>query len=63
MNRESVDNCVRMIEPALLAYRLECLDPTPVNLEEGSMKEASILLLDTFLNVILWYGENIQAWE
>ena len=51
-----------MIQPALLAYSLECIEPKAVNLDQREMKESSILLLDTFLNVVLWYGENVYSW-
>lgn len=52
-----------MIQPALLAYSLECIEPTAVNLDQNEMKDSSVLLLDTFFNVVLWHGENVHSWE
>lgn len=62
LNRESVLNCVTMIQPALLRYHLDNLDPEAVLLDEEEMKEDTILLLDSYFNVIEWYGDNIQSW-
>ena len=34
MNRETMENCLTMIQPALLAYSLECIEPKAVNLDQ-----------------------------
>lgn len=51
-----------MIQPALLKYSLENNEPTPVALDEEEMQEEVILLLDSYFNVIEWYGAHCQNW-
>jgi protein transport protein SEC23 len=45
-----------MIQPALIMYTVD--DPTPrtVELDLMNMKEDVILLLDSYFNVLIWYG-------
>ena len=62
LNRESVINSIFMIQPALLKYSLENLEPVPVSLAEEEMQDEVILLLDSYFNVIEWYGTNCQNW-
>jgi hypothetical protein len=45
-----------MIQPILLKYTLENLEPEPVPLDEEEMGANVILLLDSYFNVIEWYG-------
>lgn len=52
-----------MIQPALLQYTLEDLAPAPVMLDEESMREDVILLLDSYFVVILWQGQHVKGWE
>lgn len=52
-----------MIQPALLKYSLENYEPVPVSLDEEEMQDEVILLLDSYFNVIEWYGANCQNWE
>lgn len=63
LNRESVTNCTTMIQPVLLSYRLDNLEPEPVPLDEEEMAEEVVLLLDSYFNVIEWYGPNIHSWH
>jgi hypothetical protein len=51
-----------MIQPALLKYSLDNTDPVPVPLDEEEMTDDVILLLDSYFNVIEWYGENAENW-
>jgi hypothetical protein len=51
-----------MIQPALLKYSLENNEPCPVALDEEEMHDEVILLLDSYFNVIEWYGANCQNW-
>merc|ERR1719469_1255520 len=51
-----------MIQPALLQYSLDGGGPQPVLLDSSSLKPNVILLLDSFFHVVVWRGEQIQAW-
>lgn len=51
-----------MIQPVLLKYNLESVEPESVPLDEDEMQSNVILLLDSYFNVIEWYGESIQSW-
>lgn len=45
-----------MIQPILMQYTPDSVDPTPVELDFKELKDDVILLLDTYFNVLLWYG-------
>merc|ERR1712060_802975 len=60
--RENTVNTLVMIEPALLQYSFDDAQPKPVALDSMSLKPNVILLLDAFFHVVIWRGENIQAW-
>merc|ERR1712187_1017939 len=60
--RENTMNSLVMIQPALLMYSFEDTQPQPVLLDATSLKPNVILLLDAFFNVVIWRGEQIQAW-
>lgn len=64
LNRESVLNCLSMIQPALLSYSLnnETTEPVAVPLDEEEMKDDVILLLDTYFVVAEWYGATCKSW-
>lgn len=62
LGRESVDSCVTMVQPVLLKYSLEGLEPEGVQLDEEEMQAEVILLLDSYFNVIEWYGDDVQSW-
>ena len=51
-----------MIQPILLEYKLNEEQPSPVNLDIGSLKNDVVLLLDTFFSLIVWKGETIKEW-
>lgn len=63
LNRESVTNCMVMIQPALLSYTFNQTQPKPVLLDLDNMKNDVILLLDTYFQVVVWYGDHIQQWK
>lgn len=48
LSRESVTNCVVMIQPALLSYTFNQTQPKPVLLDLDSMKNDVVPLLDTY---------------
>lgn len=57
-----MENATTMIQPVLLKYSLEEVEPESVPLDEDEMQPSVILLLDSYFNVIEWYGESIQSW-
>jgi len=52
--RENATNSLVMIQPALLEYSLENIQPNPVLLDIESLKNNVILLLDTYFHVVVW---------
>lgn len=63
MQRESLGNCITMIQPVLLEYSTECIEPTPVELDLRSLKDDVILLLDTYFTVLVWFGDTVKNWK
>lgn len=61
--RESIPNCMVMIQPALIRYTTESNTPVPVELDINELQEDVILLLDSYFNVLIWYGENAYSWK
>jgi len=61
-NRETVGNCLMMIQPTLEAYML-FQQPFPVLLSATSIQSDRVLVLDTFFHVVVWYGEQIASWR
>jgi len=61
--RENTTNSLVMIQPALLMYNFDNQQPVPVVLDIDSMKNNTILLLDTFFYVVVWHGEHIHKWK
>ena len=61
--RESIANCLVMIQPALLMYTADKPLATAVQLDIENMKEDVVLLLDAYFNVLVWYGEHIYQWK
>jgi len=60
--RENTLNSLVMIQPALLQYSFDNLQPQPVLLDSTSLKSDVILLMDSFFHVVIWRGEKIQGW-
>lgn len=60
--RETVSNCLIMIQPTLDSYTLDN-DPEPVILSAHSVDVKNVLLLDTFFHVIVHYGTTIATWR
>eukprot|EP00792_Barthelona_sp_PAP020_P010677 TRINITY_DN425_c0_g1_i1.p1 TRINITY_DN425_c0_g1~~TRINITY_DN425_c0_g1_i1.p1 ORF type:complete len:754 (+),score=202.06 TRINITY_DN425_c0_g1_i1:34-2295(+) len=59
--RETVYNCIRMIQPVLLAYRLG-EEPQNVILDSSSLQERQILLLDAYFHIIIHHDRIIHHW-
>jgi len=47
----------------LLEYSFEAPQPKPVLLDLENLKQNVILLLDTYFNVVIWYGDHIKKWK
>ncbi len=63
IQRESLSNAIVMVQPVLLKYTVDDLDPIAVELDVLELKDDVILLLDTYFNVLVWNGDHIQAWK
>ncbi|ESL11601.1 protein transport protein Sec23 [Trypanosoma rangeli SC58] len=60
--RDSVDNCVLMIQPALYSYDIEAPQASPVPLDSCSLRPDNILLMDAYFNIHIMWGTTIFAW-
>jgi len=60
--RETVNNALIMIQPTLDAYSFAG-PPVPVLLSAKSVLPDRILVLDTFFQVVVFYGETIAQWK
>jgi len=63
MLHESVMNATIMIQPLLFAYTPESPEANPQLLEVESMKNDSVLLLDSFFFIVIWHGEDVCKWR
>ncbi|XP_042213684.1 protein transport protein Sec23A-like isoform X2 [Homarus americanus] len=61
LNRESVTECLTMIQPVLYSYSFNGIDA--VMLDTSSIQPDRILLLDTFFLVLIFLGETMAAWK
>lgn len=62
LNRENTTNCLTMIQPTLHSYSFNEV-PHPVLLDSVSVQPDVILLMDTFFQVLIHYGEQIADWR
>jgi len=60
--RSNTSNSLVMIQPALLSYSFTG-PPVPVLLDVTSIKPDTILLLDTFFEVVIFHGDTIASWR
>ncbi|CAJ1986707.1 protein transport protein SEC23 [Leishmania donovani] len=60
--RESVDNCVLMIQPTLDSYDLASPFATPMQLDSSSLRHDNIVLMDAYFNVHIMWGSIIYQW-
>ena len=56
MEKEDVTNSLIMIQPTLTCYSFDG-PPRPVLLDSQSIRPDSILLLDTFFQILIYHGE------
>jgi len=60
--KENTTNSLIMLQPTILSYSFDG-PPQPVMLDIQSVQPNTILLLDTFFNVVVFHGETIAAWR
>ena len=60
--RENTSNSLIMLQPSLLSYSFQG-PPQPALLDATTVREDTILLLDTFFQVIVFHGEKIALWK
>ncbi|KAI5148613.1 protein transport protein SEC23 [Enteropsectra breve] len=56
-----VNDVLKMIKPSLISFHYQG-DIMPVELDTSSLSPESILILDTFHNVLLWRGLYVENW-
>jgi protein transport protein SEC23 len=59
---EDVASSINMIQPSLIAYSLDG-PAQAVMLDAMSCQPNRILVLDTFFNIVVWYGSTINKWR
>lgn len=62
LTRENTTNSLVMIQPTLLSYSFNG-PPQAALLDSESVRNDTILLLDTFFHVVVFHGETIAAWR
>jgi len=63
MLKESVGNVVMMVEPQLFSWSTDNQECQRVELDASSIKPNVVLLLDTFFNIVVWYGKDMNRWR
>ena len=63
MLHECIMNATIMIQPLLFAYTPEYPEANPLLLDVESMKNDSVLLLDSFFFIVVWHGEDVCKWR
>ena len=62
--RENVENSLLMVQPSLLSWAMSNpYEHVPVQLDATSVRPDTILLMDTFFQVLIFHGEQISAWR
>lgn len=63
LNHEYVGDSLIMIQPTLDSYSLEQEGSQPVLLDSASIQSNTILLLDTFFQILIFHGETMAEWR
>lgn len=63
LNHEYVGDSLIMIQPTLDSYSLEQEGSFPVLLDSASIQQNTILLLDTFFQILIFHGETMAEWR
>lgn len=59
---EDTNNSLIMIQPTLTSFSLDG-EPEPVLLDSISLRDDTILLLDTFFHILIYHGKTIAQWR
>ncbi|EUB61253.1 Protein transport protein Sec23A [Echinococcus granulosus] len=62
LNTEDCSNALLMIQPSLIAFRLDGTDEA-VLLDSTSIQPDTVLLMDSFFHILIYVGENIAKWR
>jgi protein transport protein SEC23 len=63
LRRESCDNCLLMIQPAVTSYDMTSPVPRAVPLDSESIQRENVLLMDAFFNVAVLRGSTVEEWR
>lgn len=63
LNRETTNDAISMIQPALQAYSMDSAEAVPVMLDVASVTPDRVLLLDSYFTVVVWYGSTVAQWR
>jgi len=61
LNKIPPGDAIKMIKPSLIAFHYHG-DVQPVELDTSSLNPESILVLDTFHNILVWRGLYVDNW-
>ena len=60
--KENLNNVLVMIQPQLLQYKLDELEPSAVSPDSSCMKNDVVLLADSYFHFVIWQGLHIKQW-
>lgn len=63
LNHEYVGDSLIMIQPTLDSYSLDHESSQPVLLDSASIQANTVLLLDTFFQILIFHGETMAEWR
>ena len=63
LNRETCNDAITMIQPAMQAYSMSSPQPEPVMLDVASVMPDRVLLLDSYFTVVVWHGSTVAQWR
>ncbi|ETN41428.1 protein transporter sec23 [Cyphellophora europaea CBS 101466] len=63
LNHEYVGDSLIMIQPTLDSYALDQEGGQPVLLDSASIQPQTVLLLDTFFQILIFHGETMAEWR
>lgn len=63
--RQDVSNTLTIIQPNLYSYDIasNSAQGEPVLLDSSQLSPKRILLLDTYFQIVIWYGQTVAQWK
>ncbi|CDK24719.1 unnamed protein product [Kuraishia capsulata CBS 1993] len=61
--RTDIRDSLVMIQPTLTVFRADGSDPEPVLLDSASLQADSVLLLDAFFYIVIYFGHVAAEWR